>query len=79
MPGTNKKKSSRAQQEDYTPVSEGTKKDSGISTFVPNGKLPDDASVMDKAKAAAKEADKEAVKEKSALLKALEKKEQSGS
>lgn len=79
MAGTNKKTSSRAQKEDYTPVSEGTKKDSGKSTFVPNGELPEDASYMDRARAAAKKADEEAVKEKSALLKALEEKEQSGS
>ena len=55
MPG---KKSSRAQKEDYKPV----------SRFKPNEKLPDDASEMDKAKAAAKKAD---VEEKSALLRAL--------
>jgi multidrug resistance efflux pump len=69
MPGTNKKKSSRAQKEEYKPV----------SSFVPNEELPEDASDMDKARAAAKKADEEAVKEKSALLKALEKKEKSGS
>ncbi len=55
MPG---KKSSRAQKEDYKPV----------SRFKPNEKLPDDASDMDKAKAAAKKAD---VEEKSALLRAM--------
>jgi len=55
MPG---KKSSRAQKEDYKPV----------SRFKPNEKLPDDASEMDKAKAAAKKAD---VESKSALLRAL--------
>tara|TARA_R100000458_G_scaffold59373_1_gene69768 strand:- start:2321 stop:2539 length:219 start_codon:yes stop_codon:yes gene_type:complete len=52
------KKSSRAQKEDYTPV----------STFQPNEDLPEDASPMEKAKAAAKKAE---VEEKSALLKAL--------
>jgi hypothetical protein len=52
------KKSSRAQKEDYKPV----------SRFKPNEKLPDDASDMDKAKAEAKKAD---VESKSALLRAL--------
>ena len=49
------KKSSRAQKREYSPV----------STFKPNEKLPEDASLMDKAKAAAKRAD---VKAKSAVL-----------
>jgi hypothetical protein len=54
-----KKKSSRAQKEDYKPV----------SRFRPNEDLPDDASEMDKAKAAAKKAD---AIERSALLKRLQ-------
>ena len=49
------KKSARAQKRAYSPV----------STFKPNEELPKDASLMDKAKAAAKKAD---VKAKSAVL-----------
>ena len=49
------KKSSRAQKSEYKPVSK----------FKPNETLPEDASLMDKAKAAAKRAD---VKAKSAVL-----------
>ena len=62
------KKSSRAQKRAYSPV----------STFKPNEELPKDAPLMDKAKAAAKKADKARVKEKSALLRGAEKGEKKG-
>lgn len=55
------KKSARAQKREYSPV----------STFKPNEELPKDAPLMDKAKAAAKKADKARVKEKSAVLKGM--------
>jgi hypothetical protein len=71
MAGKTGKKSSRAQKEDYTPVSE---KNKGTSSFVPNGELPANASDMDKAAAAAKKAD---MARKNELLKRL-KEEQSG-
>jgi len=62
MPGT-KKVSKRAKEGSYKPVSEEKK-----STFKPNDELPEDASLMEKAK---REAKKEDVMRKSAVLSAL--------